>query len=83
MCLVDAFRNGSKFFVIDPDECIDRAVGVPEYPVNAIYAKEDVAALQRHFTPLNAKPSREWKSIKKTKPPLREAKAWSKSKNNS
>jgi NAD-dependent dihydropyrimidine dehydrogenase PreA subunit len=42
VCPVDAFREGPNFLVIDPDECIDCAVCVPECPVNAIYAEEDV-----------------------------------------
>ncbi len=50
VCPVDAFREGPNFLVIDPDECIDCAVCVPECPVNAIYAEEDVPAGQRAFT---------------------------------
>ena len=38
-CPVDAFREGPNFFVIDPDDCIDCAVRVPECPVSAIYAE--------------------------------------------
>ena len=41
VCPVDAFREGPNFLVIDPDECIDCAVCVPECPVSAIYAEED------------------------------------------
>ena len=33
VCPVDAFREGPNFLVIDPDECIDCAVCVPECPV--------------------------------------------------
>ena len=40
--------------VIDPDECIDCAVCIPECPVNAIYAEEDVPADQVAFIKLNA-----------------------------
>lgn len=78
MCPVDAFREGPNFLVIDPDECIDCAVCVPECPVNAIYAEEDVPTGQQHFTPLNAELSREWKPITKTKLALPDAEAWSK-----
>ena len=42
VCPVDCFREGPNFLVIDPDECIDCAVCVPECPANAIYAEEDV-----------------------------------------
>lgn len=78
VCPVDAFREGQNFLVIDPDECIDCAVCVPECPVNAIYAEDDVPSHQRHFTALNAELSREWKPITRKKPPLPDADAWSK-----
>ena len=42
VCPVDCFREGPNFLTIDPDECIDCAVCIPECPVNAIYAEEDV-----------------------------------------
>jgi ferredoxin len=44
VCPVDCFREGPNFLTIDPDECIDCAVCIPECPVNAIYAEEDVRA---------------------------------------
>lgn len=78
VCPVDAFREGSNFLVIDPQECIDCAVCVPECPVEAIYAEEDVPGDQRDFIPLNAELSRVWKSITKTKPALPDADTWSK-----
>jgi len=54
VCPVDAFREGPNFLVIDPDECIDCAVCVPECPVAAIHAEEDLPGGQRDFIPLNA-----------------------------
>ena len=54
VCPVDCFREGPNFLAIDPDECIDCAVCIPECPVNAIYAEEDVPADQQHMTALNA-----------------------------
>jgi ferredoxin len=63
VCPIDAFREGPNFLVIDPDECIDCAVCVPECPVNAIFGEEDVPADQQDFTPLNAELARVWKSI--------------------
>ena len=78
VCPVDAFREGANFLVIDPDECIDCAVCVPECPVNAIYAAEDVPANQRDFIPLNAELAPKWKRITQTKPSLPDADAWAK-----
>ncbi len=64
--------------VIDPDECIDCAVCIPECPVNAIYAEEDLPADQQAFTKLNAELSKlsTWKSITKRKQPLADADDW-------
>ena len=63
---------------IDPDECIDCAVCIPECPVNAIYAEEDVPADQQHMTQLNAELARlpGWKSITKRKAPPADADDW-------
>jgi NAD-dependent dihydropyrimidine dehydrogenase PreA subunit len=46
VCPVDCFREGPNFLVIDPDECIDCAVCIPECPVNAILPEEDVPSDQ-------------------------------------
>jgi ferredoxin len=77
VCPVDAFREGPNFLVIDPAECIDCAVCVPECPVSAIYAEEDVPNEQRDFTPLNAELALVWKPITRTKLALPDADAWS------
>lgn len=78
VCPVDAFREGPNFLVIDPDDCIDCALCVPECPVSAIYAEEDVPGDQQDFTPLNAELSRGWKPITRTKAALPDADEWSK-----
>ena len=53
VCPVDCFREGPNFLTIDPDECIDCAVCIPECPVSAIYAEEDVPRDQQHMIALN------------------------------
>jgi ferredoxin len=78
VCPVDAFREGPNFLAIDPDECIDCAVCVPECPVNAIYAEEDVPADQQAFIALNVELAREWKPITRTKLALPDADEWAK-----
>jgi ferredoxin len=57
--------------VIEPDECIDCAVCIPECPVNAIYADVDVPQNQLEFIELNAELSRTLPAItaKKDAPP--------------
>ncbi len=78
VCPVDCFREGPNMLVIDPDECIDCAVCIPECPVNAIYAEEDVPADQLAFIKLNVELSKQpgWKSITKRKPALPDADDW-------
>ena len=77
VCPVDCFREGPNFLTIDPDECIDCAVCIPECPVNAIYAEEDVPDGQHHMTQLNAELSQiGWPSITKRKTPLPDADDW-------
>jgi ferredoxin len=78
VCPVDCFREGPNMLVIDPDECIDCAVCIPECPVNAIYAEEDVPADQIAFIKLNAELTHQagWKSITKRKAPPDDADEW-------
>lgn len=78
VCPVDCFREGPNMLVIDPDECIDCAVCIPECPVNAIYAEEDVPADQMQFIKLNVELSTAagWKSITKRKVPPADADDW-------
>ena len=67
VCPVDCFREGPNFLVIDPDECIDCAVCIPECPVNAIYAEDDVPADQQaSITKSKAglPDADEWKDVK-------------------
>ena len=54
VCPVDCFKEGPNFLTIDPDECIDCAVCIPECPVNAIFAEEDLPKDQLHMTAINA-----------------------------
>lgn len=63
VCPTDAFREGPNFLAIEPDECIDCSLCVPECPVEAIYAEDDVPAGQRDFVPLNAELAKRWKPI--------------------
>jgi ferredoxin len=76
VCPVDCFREGPNMLSIDPDECIDCAVCIPECPVNAIYAEEDVPEDQRDFIPLNVELAKQWPSITRMKPHPADADEW-------
>ncbi len=78
VCPVDCFVEGPNMLVIDPDECIDCAVCIPECPVNAIYAEEDLPADQLDFIKINAElaVADGWKTLSKRKAALPEAEEW-------
>ncbi|MBN9461219.1 MAG: ferredoxin family protein [Burkholderiales bacterium] len=78
VCPVDAFREGKNMLVIDPDECIDCGVCIPECPVEAISTEEDVPAGQEAYVALNAELAPQWPVITKTKAALPEADQWAK-----
>ena len=76
VCPVDCFRKGPNFLVIDPDECIDCAVCIPECPVDAIYAEEDVPDDQQDFIELNAELAKDWPSITRLEEACSDADNW-------
>lgn len=76
VCPVDCFHEGPNFVVIDPDECIDCAVCVPECPEAAIFCEEDVPEDQQEFIALNAELAHQWPSITRKKPCPDDADQW-------
>jgi ferredoxin len=76
VCPVDCFVQGPNFLAINPDECIDCAVCVPECPVDAICADVDLPNDQKEFLTINAELSKIWPSITKKVDPLPDAEAW-------
>jgi ferredoxin len=75
-CPVDAFREGRNMLVIDPDECIDCAVCIPECPADAIYGGEDLPADQQHYLSINARLAKRWPVITRRKAALPDASRW-------
>lgn len=76
VCPVDCFKEGPNFLVIDPNECIDCAVCVPECPVGAIYADSDVPDDQQDFLGINAELAQVWPTITRKKDALPDADDW-------
>lgn len=70
VCPTDAFREGPNFLAIDPDDCIDCTLCVPECPVEAIYPEEELPEGMRAFIPLNAELAARWRIIRVKKEPL-------------
>ncbi len=76
VCPVDCFKEGPNMLVIDPDECIDCAVCIPECPVDAIYAEEDLPEDQKQFIAINADLTKVWPTITDAKEPAADANDW-------
>lgn len=76
VCPVDCFHEGPNMLVIDPDECIDCSLCVPECPVDAIYAEEDVPEDQVHFLEINAELAPQWPVLNEKKDPPEDADEW-------
>jgi ferredoxin len=72
----DCFKEGENFLVIDPEECIDCSLCVPECPAGAIYAEDEVPEEQLAYIALNAELAKDWPAINELKPPLPEAEQW-------
>ncbi len=76
VCPVDCFHEGENMLVIDPEECIDCTLCVPECPVEAIVADDEVPKGQEHFLEINAKYSAIWPVITEKKDPPPDADDW-------
>src|SRR5262245_64794134 len=78
VCPVDCFREGPNMLAIDPDECIDCTLCVPECPVEAIFYEDDVPAAQQPFIALNRELARGWQPITRVKAAPADADEWAK-----
>jgi ferredoxin len=76
VCPVDCFHEGPNFLVIDPEECIDCTLCVPECPAEAIFAEDDVPQAQRAFIALNAELAQVWPVISERAEALPDADEW-------
>ena len=76
VCPVDCFHEGPNMLVIDPEECIDCSLCVPECPVEAIFAEDDVPPEQEAFVEMNRELSEKWPVIVEKKPPPADADEW-------
>lgn len=78
VCPVDCFIEGPNFLTIDPTECIDCGVCVPECPAEAIFADTDDAPDKEYWIAKNAELAIKWAGnvIVKKKDPLPDADEW-------
>jgi ferredoxin len=54
VCPVDCIHEGDEMLFIDPAECIDCGLCVPECPVDAIFFEDDVPDQWTEYTQKNA-----------------------------
>lgn len=77
VCPVDCFYEGPNFLVINPDECIDCGVCIPECPVNAIVMDDDASLQDMPFwLTLNERLAAQWPNITEAKSALADAAEW-------
>jgi ferredoxin len=62
--------------VINPEECIDCNLCIPECPVDAIYSEDDLPEDQQEFLALNEKLAQKWPVINIIKPAPEDADDW-------
>ena len=75
VCPVDCFHEGPNFLVIDPEECIDCTLCIPECPVDAIYPDDEVPEDQQVYFRINEELAR-WPVITSKKDALPDAEQW-------
>lgn len=78
VCPVDCFYEGPNFLAINPDECIDCGVCIPECPVHAIVPDTftRVGTDVQQWAEINKKYSQMWPVITKKKDPMLDHQEW-------
>ena len=76
VCPVDCFYEGPNFLAINPDECIDCGVCVPECPIDAIIEDTNLDHDIPFWVDLNKRLSTKWPNITKKKSALTDAEEW-------
>lgn len=76
VCPVDCFYEGPNFLAINPDECIDCGVCVPECPIGAIVPDNDTTVNVVFWRKINEDMSAKWPSITTKKDPLPDHAQW-------
>lgn len=77
VCPVDCFYAGPNFLAINPDECIDCGVCIPECPVKAIVTEDDLPPDEsKYWLDVNTELSAKWPNITKRIDPLPNADDW-------
>lgn len=70
VCPVDCFHEGPNFLSINPDECIDCGICVPECPAEAIVPDTDTTVDVELWREINSRTSKKWPVITVKRDPL-------------
>lgn len=81
ICPADAFHLGPNFMVINPQECVDCGLCLPECPEDAILPENQLDDDNRQFLALNAELAQQWPVLLQRIEPLDDHQAWSKKPN--
>ncbi len=76
VCPADAFHEGPNFMVINPIECIDCGLCVPECTAQAIFQEDELVGDQRIFIELNAELAEHWPNLTEVKRMMEDAAKW-------
>ncbi len=76
VCPVDCFHEGPNFLAINPEECIDCHLCVPECPVDAIFPEDELPEGQEEFVRINEELCQKWPVITEMKPAPDDADQW-------
>lgn len=78
VCPMDCFVEGPNFLVIDPEQCIDCSVCVPQCPVGAIVNASEATAEQQPYVELNARLAQApgWRPIRARQTPPADHADW-------
>lgn len=74
VCPVDCFYEGENMLVINPEQCIDCGVCVPECPIDAI--QPDTIDNAPFWVDFNRTYSEKWPNIVLKKPPPHDEAQW-------
>ena len=70
VCPVECFHEAPLMLFIDPEECIDCGLCIPECPVTAIFPDMDVPEQWKSYTELNTTEAKKFPVINATKDAL-------------
>lgn len=76
VCPVECFHEGPNMLVIDPEECIDCGLCIPECPADAIYVDDELPEDQKQFIEINERLSQKWPVITTMKDSPEDANEW-------